>query len=62
MDPTTKDVFDPGDEKIKYHQDLWSRFIGAAIGIYLLDLLMRRIRIFDRKKTARPSSKAARAA
>ncbi len=61
MDPATKDVFDPGDEKIKYHQDLWSRFIGAAIAVYLLDLLMRRVRIFDRKKTARPSIKAASA-
>lgn len=62
MDPAPKDVFDPGDEKIKYHQDLWSRFIGAAIAVYLLDLLMRRVRIFDRKKTARPSIKTARAA
>jgi uncharacterized membrane protein len=61
MDPATKDVFDPGDEKIKYHQDLWSRFIGAAIAVYLLDLLMRRVRIFDRKKTARPTVKTARA-
>lgn len=59
MDPQTKDVFDPGDEKIKYHQDLWSRFIGAAIAVYLLDLLMRRVRIFDRKKTARPTVKTA---
>jgi hypothetical protein len=62
MDPTPKDVFDPGDENIKYHQDLWSRFIGAAIAVYLLDLLMRRVRIFDRKKTARPSLKTARPA
>ena len=55
MDPTVKDVFDPAGESIKYHQDLWSRFIGAAVAVYLLDLLIRRVRIFDRKKTARPS-------
>jgi Ca-activated chloride channel homolog len=59
MDPAPKDVFDPAGESIKYHQDLWSRFIAAAIAVYLLDLLMRRVRIFDRKKTARPSIKAA---
>ncbi|MBX3232315.1 MAG: VWA domain-containing protein [Labilithrix sp.] len=54
MDPAPKDVFDPQGESIKYHQDLWSRFIGAAVAVYLLDLLIRRVRIFDRKKTARP--------
>ncbi len=55
LDPETKAVFDPGSETITYHQDLWSRFIAAAIGVYLLDLLLRRLRLFDRKKTARPS-------
>lgn len=53
MDPSAKDVFDPAGESIRYHQDLWSRFIGAAVAVYLLDLLIRRVRIFDRKKTAK---------
>ena len=55
MDPEAKAVFDPGGETIRYHQDLWSRFIGAALAVYLLDLLIRRVRIFDRKKTAKPT-------
>ncbi len=55
MEPSAKEVFDPAGENIRYHQDLWSRFIGAAIVVYLLDLLVRRVRIFDRKKTAKPS-------
>ena len=55
MDPDPKQVFDPAGETIRYHQDLWSRFIGLAIAVYLIDLLIRRIRIFDRKKTAKPS-------
>jgi Ca-activated chloride channel family protein len=55
MDPDAKTVFDPAGESISYHQDLWSRFIGAALALYLLDLLIRRVRIFDRKRTARPS-------
>ena len=50
-----KEVFDPAGETVTFHEDLWSRFIGAAIGVYLLDLLLRRLRLFDRKKTARPS-------
>jgi uncharacterized membrane protein len=55
MNPDVKTIFDPAGETITYHEDLWSRFIMAAIGVYLLDLLVRRLRLFDRKKTARPS-------
>jgi Ca-activated chloride channel family protein len=55
MDPDAKTVFDPAGESIRYHQDLWSRFIGAALAVYLIDLLIRRVRIFDRKKTAKAS-------
>jgi hypothetical protein len=54
--PEPKDVFDPAGESIRYHQDLWPRFVGAAIAAFLLDLLVRRVRIFDRKKTAKPSA------
>jgi uncharacterized membrane protein len=55
MDPAPKTIFDPAGESIRYHQDLWSRFIGAALAVYLIDLLIRRVRIFDRKKTAKAS-------
>jgi len=58
LDPVLKEVFDPAGQTITYHQDLWSRFIIAAIFVYLLDLLMRRMRLFDRKKTVRPSTTA----
>jgi hypothetical protein len=49
IDPDPKEVFDPGGEKIVYYEQLWNRFILAAIAIFLLDLLVRRVRIFDRK-------------
>jgi uncharacterized membrane protein/uncharacterized protein YegL len=62
MDPDRKLFFDAAGETITYHEDLWSRFIGAAIVVYLLDLLVRRLRIFDRKRTARPSVAKPRAA
>lgn len=42
-------AFDPGDEKITWHEELWARAVMAAIALYLLDLLLRRVRIFDRK-------------
>ena len=61
MDPLPKEIFDPAGETITYHQDLWSRFIGAAIALYVIDLLLRRLRLFDRKKTVRPSGKVAAA-
>ncbi len=53
--PEAKAVFDPGTESSRYHQDLWPRFVSAAIVAFLLDLLVRRVRIFDRKKTAKPA-------
>jgi hypothetical protein len=42
-------VFDPQDEKVTSHEELWSKFILAAIAVFLVDLLLRRVRIFDRK-------------
>ena len=56
LSPLAKAVFDPAGENIRYHEDLWPRFILAAIVVYLLDLLVRRVRIFDRKVTARASA------
>jgi Mg-chelatase subunit ChlD len=53
-DPAPAAVFDPAGEVVRYHQDLWPRLVGAAIALMLLDLAMRRIRFFDRKRTARP--------
>jgi hypothetical protein len=50
---------------VTYHEDLWPRFVSAAIVLFVLDLLLRRVRLFDRKKTARtplPAWRAARAA
>ena len=54
VDPAAAAVFDPGDEKIVYREELWKRFVLAAIAVFLLDLLVRRVRLFDRKSVARP--------
>ncbi|HVJ21664.1 MAG TPA: VWA domain-containing protein [Polyangiaceae bacterium] len=53
LDPDPRTLFDPGSEKIVRYADLWHRFIIAAIALFLLDLLVRRVRIFDRKVVSR---------
>jgi Ca-activated chloride channel homolog len=54
LDPTPSAVFDPAGEVIRYHQDLWPRLVGGAIALLFLDLAIRRVRLFDRKRTAKP--------
>ncbi len=51
--PDAKTVFDPNGEKITAYDDLWSKFIFLAIAVFVLDLFVRRIRIFDRKFVAK---------
>ena len=54
VDPTPVAVFDPAGEVVRFHEDMWSRFVAAAIALFFADLLVRRVRLFDRKRTARP--------
>ena len=61
-DPSTvAAVFDPAGEKVTYHEELWRHFIYAAIAVFLLDLLVRRVRIFDRKFVPRRGPRRAAA-
>jgi hypothetical protein len=58
--PTVRAVFDPSGEKVTFHEELWPKFIYAAMAVFLLDLLVRRVRLFDRKFVPRggPRSRA----
>ena len=56
-DPVTSAIFDPSGEKITYHEDLWLRAIIAAVIVFLLDLFLRRVRLFDRKFLPRRARK-----
>lgn len=47
--PPLEALFDPGAEVVTYQEPLWQRFILLAMGCFLLDLLMRRVRLFDRQ-------------
>ncbi|HTJ84939.1 MAG TPA: VWA domain-containing protein [Polyangiaceae bacterium] len=51
--PDVKTIFDPAGEKVTYHEELWNKFIFAAIAVFLLDLFVRRVRLFDRKFVAK---------
>ena len=49
IDPQPAKVFDPAGQKIVSYRPLWNRFVLAAVVLFLLDLLVRRVRLFDRK-------------
>ena len=53
VNPAPRALFDPKDEKIVYHEELWNRFILASLVAFLLDLLVRRVHLFDRKSLPR---------
>lgn len=58
LDPTPAALFDPKDEKLITYEQAWSRLVLAALLVFLLDLLVRRVRLFDRKFTARRRARA----
>lgn len=52
-------VFDAGGQILTYRSELWSRSILLALAFFLLDLLVRRVRLFDRKFVARKRDRRA---
>jgi Ca-activated chloride channel family protein len=55
-DPSAALVFDPSGDTIVSYRDLWPRFVAGAIVLLVLDLLVRRVRLFDRKFLPKPST------
>jgi len=49
MDAAPAAIVDPAGEKISYHEDLWTKFVKLAILVFVIDLAVRRVRLFDRK-------------
>lgn len=49
FEPQPASVFEPGDARILAYTQLWPRFLYAALALFLLDLLVRRVRLFDRR-------------
>jgi Mg-chelatase subunit ChlD len=56
QDAPAQELFHPGDQHVVKREPLWPKFLFVALGLFLLDLLMRRVRLFDRSFTARPTA------
>ncbi len=52
IDPTPDELWDPGDELTEYRDELWPHALFAALALFVLDLLMRRVRLFGRRPIA----------
>jgi hypothetical protein len=43
-----RELFDPGGESIRARSEHWSELVWLALGLYFVDLLLRRVRLFER--------------
>ncbi len=65
VDPSPREVFDAQGETIRAHEDLWPWLLYLALALFVLDLLLRRVRLFDRgfattsSRPPRPTSREA---
>ena len=46
VDPEPSVLWDPGDELTEYRRELWPWALFAALGLFVIDLLLRRVRMF----------------
>jgi uncharacterized membrane protein len=60
-EPTPAAVMATRGEKIRHHEDLWPKLLFVALALFLADLLLRRVRLFDRKFRAPATKRGARA-
>ncbi len=47
VDPPAARAFDPGNESIRREVGFYARFVEWALAVFLLDLPVRRVRLFD---------------
>ena len=45
IDPDVAEIFDAGDDEVRYRRHLWPYFAGLAVFLLVLDLAFRRIRL-----------------
>jgi len=48
VNPSNATLFDPGEERIAFDREIWPYFLFLALGLLLLDILFRRVRIYGR--------------
>jgi uncharacterized membrane protein len=44
INPSPEAIFDPSGDFVNRDVDLWPRFVGASVALFLLDVLVRRVR------------------
>lgn len=49
VEPSAAWLFDPRGEHIRHHEELWPKLLFTALLLFVVDLLLRRVRLFDRK-------------
>ena len=49
VDPSPREVWDSGGEVVKRARPLWKWPLGVAVFVLVIDVLMRRVRLFDRQ-------------
>lgn len=52
LDPTAARLFDPEGESVKFKSELWPYFLFGALGLFVLDLLLRRLRFYGKTAVA----------
>ena len=53
-DPSLDELSDPGGRSIRSHEEIWPNLLYLALALFLLDLLLRRVRVFDRQFKSLP--------
>ncbi|MBN1947506.1 MAG: VWA domain-containing protein [Bradymonadales bacterium] len=48
INPSARALFDPEGETIPMEQEVWPYFLFAALGLLVIDILLRRIRLYGR--------------
>lgn len=54
VDPSDAQLFDPGAERVRARQPVWRYPLFGALALLLVDLVWRRVRVFDRGFASRP--------
>jgi hypothetical protein len=48
--PTPEQLFAPAERRVRYHKDLWPMLIYVIVGLFLFDIILRRLRLFGYRR------------
>ena len=47
-EPTDEQLWSAGEEHVERAEEIWQPLLYTALALFVLDLLLRRVRLFDR--------------